>query len=208
MNRGTWWATVPGIAKSQTWLSIHTHTHRHGISGQMEACSPTPTGNLYLYWEMSRDLRIKPGVRSWGTAVIKWILGWDYPDYWRRKRQLTPEMPRTKEPGRLQFMGSQESQTWLSITGPYFSPLLTSLSLSLLCETGRTGSSSQGCQHQMRHHRTLPGIRQGLKAFFRNQHHPFALIDETDSNDCSWFHQNKWITKEKDCAMTFSPVTT
>ena len=32
MDRGTWWATVPGAAKSQTRpkrLSAHTHTHTH-----------------------------------------------------------------------------------------------------------------------------------------------------------------------------------
>ena len=26
VDRGAWWATVPGAAKSQTWLSTHTHT--------------------------------------------------------------------------------------------------------------------------------------------------------------------------------------
>ena len=30
MNRGAWWATVHGVAKSWTWLSdSHTHTHTH-----------------------------------------------------------------------------------------------------------------------------------------------------------------------------------
>ena len=33
MDRGVWWATVHGIAKSQTQLSthvrVHTHTHTH-----------------------------------------------------------------------------------------------------------------------------------------------------------------------------------
>ena len=35
MDRGAWWATVYGVAKSQTWLSdrvcthTHTHTHKH-----------------------------------------------------------------------------------------------------------------------------------------------------------------------------------
>ena len=27
MDRGAWWATVRGVAKSWTWLSTHTHTH-------------------------------------------------------------------------------------------------------------------------------------------------------------------------------------
>ena len=29
MDRGAWWATVHGVAKSQTQLSVHTHTHTH-----------------------------------------------------------------------------------------------------------------------------------------------------------------------------------
>ena len=29
MDRGTWWVTVHGVAKSMTWLSTHTHTHTH-----------------------------------------------------------------------------------------------------------------------------------------------------------------------------------
>ena len=29
MDRGAWWATVPGVTKSQTWLNIaDTHTHK------------------------------------------------------------------------------------------------------------------------------------------------------------------------------------
>ena len=27
MDRGAWWAIVHGVAKSQTRLSVHTHTH-------------------------------------------------------------------------------------------------------------------------------------------------------------------------------------
>ena len=29
MDKGAWWATVHGVAKSQTGLSTHTHTHTH-----------------------------------------------------------------------------------------------------------------------------------------------------------------------------------
>ena len=29
MDRGAWWATVHGVAKSQTWLKTNTHTHIH-----------------------------------------------------------------------------------------------------------------------------------------------------------------------------------
>ena len=34
MDRGAWWATAHGVAKSQTWLRnwTHTHTHTHTIS--------------------------------------------------------------------------------------------------------------------------------------------------------------------------------
>ena len=29
MDKGAWWATVYGVAKSQIQLSTHTHTHTH-----------------------------------------------------------------------------------------------------------------------------------------------------------------------------------
>ena len=29
MDRGAWWGTVHGFAKSQTWLNTHTHAHTH-----------------------------------------------------------------------------------------------------------------------------------------------------------------------------------
>ena len=31
MDRGTWWAMVHGVAKSQMQLSTHTHTHKDYI---------------------------------------------------------------------------------------------------------------------------------------------------------------------------------
>ena len=31
MGRGAWWATVHRVAKSQTGLSTHTHTHTQGV---------------------------------------------------------------------------------------------------------------------------------------------------------------------------------
>ena len=36
MDRGTWQATVLGVAKSQTRLNTHTHTHTQIILGAME----------------------------------------------------------------------------------------------------------------------------------------------------------------------------
>ena len=35
MDRGAWWATVHGVAKSQTELSEYTHSHMHAC---MHAC--------------------------------------------------------------------------------------------------------------------------------------------------------------------------
>ena len=34
MDRGAWWATVHGVAKSWTQLStcVHTHTHTHSMA--------------------------------------------------------------------------------------------------------------------------------------------------------------------------------
>ena len=40
MNRGAWWATVHGVAKSQTWVSkrlTHTHTHTQGRQSRVDA---------------------------------------------------------------------------------------------------------------------------------------------------------------------------
>ena len=31
MDRGGWWATVHGVAKSWTGLNVHTHTHTHNV---------------------------------------------------------------------------------------------------------------------------------------------------------------------------------
>ena len=31
MDRGAWWATVLGVAKSWAQLSTHTHTHTHTL---------------------------------------------------------------------------------------------------------------------------------------------------------------------------------
>ena len=32
MNRGAWWAAIPGVAKSQTQLSTHMHEHMHACN--------------------------------------------------------------------------------------------------------------------------------------------------------------------------------
>ena len=36
MDRGAWFATVHGVAKSQTRLSAHSHTYTHTHSSSME----------------------------------------------------------------------------------------------------------------------------------------------------------------------------
>ena len=45
MDRGAWLATIHGVAKSQTWLSMHTHTHTHSKS------SLTQTFHLLEIWD-------------------------------------------------------------------------------------------------------------------------------------------------------------
>ena len=55
VDRGAWWATVHGVAKSQTQLSIHTHTHTHicvcvcifGLYPNFWHRAPKTLGNSY-----------------------------------------------------------------------------------------------------------------------------------------------------------------
>ena len=48
MVRGAWWATVQGVAKSQTQLSAHTHmrahTHTHTHIAVKEICPEEGSG--------------------------------------------------------------------------------------------------------------------------------------------------------------------
>ena len=45
MDRGAWWTTVHGVAKSQTLLSdSHTHTHTHTHT-QLSDETPWPLGS-------------------------------------------------------------------------------------------------------------------------------------------------------------------
>ena len=50
MDRGDWWATVHGVAKSQTRLSSHTHifglTHNDSSVGKESACSAGDPGSF------------------------------------------------------------------------------------------------------------------------------------------------------------------
>ena len=57
VDRGAWWATVHGVAKSQTQLSIHTYTHTHthiyvcvcifGLYPSLWHRAPKTLGNSY-----------------------------------------------------------------------------------------------------------------------------------------------------------------
>ena len=47
MDRGAWWTTVHGVAKSQTQLSTHTHTHTpESEQGEMGRGQKTPPLNV------------------------------------------------------------------------------------------------------------------------------------------------------------------
>ena len=56
LGRGTWWATVHGITKSQTWLSDwmhrhrHTHTHTHIHRHTHTSKSHSLQCDSHFYW--------------------------------------------------------------------------------------------------------------------------------------------------------------
>ena len=63
MDRGTWWATVRGIAKSQTWLSdshthIHTHTHTRML-GILQLVSLRACTHTHMYARHSARARAR-----------------------------------------------------------------------------------------------------------------------------------------------------
>ena len=51
VDKGAWWATVYGVAKSQTQLSthtcVHTHTHTHNVPGILWRLEPMGR-NIYF----------------------------------------------------------------------------------------------------------------------------------------------------------------
>ena len=50
MDRGTWWAIVHGVAKSQTWLTkTHIFDFKFHLSHNFTSLSHLLHGNLYLY---------------------------------------------------------------------------------------------------------------------------------------------------------------
>ena len=57
VNRGAGWATDHGVTKSQTQLSIFTHTHIHTMENNMEEQlnTDTPRGTIVLKTELLYD---------------------------------------------------------------------------------------------------------------------------------------------------------
>ena len=47
MDRGAWWAIVHGVAKSQTQLSMHTHTNIQSITVPSRTEGFSPPDNMY-----------------------------------------------------------------------------------------------------------------------------------------------------------------
>ena len=79
MDRGAWRATVHGVIKICTELSmhtcVHTHTHTHTIALQcyVSFCCKTWTSGKYTYipslWT-SLPPRISPQIDSWSPSVV------------------------------------------------------------------------------------------------------------------------------------------
>ena len=64
MDEGTWWATVHGVAKSQTQLSDFTFTfHFHALEKEMA------THSSILAWRI-------PGTGAWWAAVYGVAQSW------------------------------------------------------------------------------------------------------------------------------------
>ena len=87
MDRGAWWATVHGVAKSRTQLSDFTSLHFTLVTRKVKNL-PAMQETLGLFLGLGRS----PGKRN-GThsSILAWKIPW------------------TEEPGRLQFMESQRA---------------------------------------------------------------------------------------------------
>ena len=76
MDRGGWWATVHGVAKSQTRLSMHTHTHlRPVVSREIsrEACTINLVNEKSLNfreWITEKNIRKVLGKIMMGTMSL------------------------------------------------------------------------------------------------------------------------------------------
>ena len=49
MDRGTWWATVHGVAKSWTWLSVYMHIHNTHTKKHTQTHTDTSLYYLQIY---------------------------------------------------------------------------------------------------------------------------------------------------------------
>ena len=127
MDRGAWWATVHGVAKSWTWLRDWVHKFEDMISEHLigselrhldcpfklsalkSKCLLQDTalkehkGLLGLprccqWWRFCLQCR-RPGFNPWARK-ISWRMA-------THSSILAWKVPWTEEPGRLQFMGSQ-----------------------------------------------------------------------------------------------------
>ena len=63
MDRGAWWATVHGLQKSRTWLSMHTH---HFLD------QPKVIYDIWLMLAVALDLREMNCKRAWGNFLVWW----------------------------------------------------------------------------------------------------------------------------------------
>ena len=69
MDRGAWWATIHGVAKSQTRLSIHTHSQRRAhlsvnFNKDMEKVKK-PAGGYLRKCNQAEEQMQSPEVQAW-----------------------------------------------------------------------------------------------------------------------------------------------
>ena len=69
IDRRTWWATVHGIAKSQTWLSDWAQQQHHWLSILVDIYSIEAP--YFMCWEMKRKLNYK---ETWEDVRLSWSL--------------------------------------------------------------------------------------------------------------------------------------
>ena len=92
MNRGAWWVTVHGVAKSQTCLSAHTHTHTHThtllcqakgnsvVSCPWKTVSPQLRGFGKFCSSVSREVAVDTIKVCARPGMPTWLLGpWNFP---------------------------------------------------------------------------------------------------------------------------------
>ena len=58
MDKGAWWATVFGVAKSLTWLSNWAHTHVDSGTDYLYAEGRGMRGSLYFLFKFDVNLKL------------------------------------------------------------------------------------------------------------------------------------------------------